>query len=150
MNNTDMNKTMKDVLALSGSNANVRLMNRFPGNRLVGGKYSPGTHTVTLYIEEIRKQCRLLFASEDVFPIYFWIVLAHELGHAEDSELNTLSERYDICGSDVERKRIALKIEENAWDFARTIVPEDYRGILEEIIDQSLRAYREDLEPVGA
>lgn len=150
MNKTDINKIIKDVLSLSGSNARVRLKNRFPGNRLVGGKYSPGTHTVTLYMEEIRKQCILLFSNEAVFPVYFWIVLAHELGHAEDSELNSLSELYDLCGNDSERKRIALKIEENAWDFARTIVPTDYSEMLDEIIDESLRSYREDLEPVGA
>ncbi|MFP3472695.1 hypothetical protein R0J90_21815, partial [Micrococcus sp. SIMBA_144] len=42
-------------------NVPIQLTDYFPGERLIGGKYSLETNMITIYMEEVRKQCILLF-----------------------------------------------------------------------------------------
>ncbi|WLR51290.1 hypothetical protein LC040_19470 [Bacillus tianshenii] len=145
MENKQLEKYVHLILQRSGSTANVILEKHFPGKKLAGGKYNIGTHTITLYIEDIKEQCVRLFSSLDRFPEYFAIVFAHELGHAEDSQLEALADQLDVV-SDLERKKIALQIEENAWNFAQKLLREADEAFMNEIIDHSLRAYREAIQ----
>lgn len=133
----------------SGSSARIELEAHFPGDRFAGGKYHFGTHTITLYIEEIKAQCLQIFSSMDHFEKYLAIVFAHELGHAEDRGLAGLIDEMDASASDYVRKQIALKIEENAWDYARKLLPKDFQPLMETIISHSLKPYHEALN-VGA
>ncbi|USK49892.1 hypothetical protein LIT38_25965 [Bacillus sp. CMF12] len=137
---------VRELLERSGSLAEIKLESHFPGNRIAGGKYSMGTHTVTLYMEEIKNQCHQLFSSADRFLDYFTVVFAHELGHAEDIELEELANHLDSCITEQERCLTSLKIEENAWTFAEKLLPDMDKAFMQKIIYHSLKPYREQLQ----
>jgi hypothetical protein len=131
--------------ARAGSSVNVMLAKDFPGNRIAGGKYNMGTHTITMYIDEIKRQCKILFSTMDHFYEYFTVVFAHELGHAEDAELEGLADKMDAA-DEYQRKRIALQIEENAWCIAKDLIPEVDRNFTNHIIQESLLSYRDQVK----
>jgi hypothetical protein len=134
---------IRELLDRSGSTVKVVLEDLFPGGRLVGGKYNPVNHTITLYRETIRQQCMQLFGTEDHYVIYAAVVFAHELGHSEDRQLSQLSELLDSPLLNMrEKETIALKIEKNAWVFAAKLFPEwKQAAFLQEIVYQSLTPY---------
>lgn len=131
------------LLERSGLPVTLSIERRFPGHRLVGGKYSMNAGTITMYSEVIAAQCLQLFGSLDRAEDYFAVVVAHELGHAADAELERLSAAMDMGGSPADIRRIALRIEENAWAYAVSLLPEIEDAFIQAIIDESLRAYRE-------
>lgn len=137
---------VQELLKKSGSQVNVKLEDHFPGNRLAGGKYSMGSHTITLYIEEIKNQCDLLFSDDEHFLDYFAVVFAHEIGHAEDGELAELAARLDHSRTELERRQVNLKIEENAWMFAEELLSHMDQSFLQKIIYHSLKPYRDQLQ----
>ncbi|MEW8970199.1 MAG: hypothetical protein AB2411_06210 [Mesobacillus sp.] len=146
MKNLQIEKIVDQILVQSGSSVKVELEDFFPGDRFAGGKYNFGSHTITLYIEEIKAQCLQVFSSMDQFEDYLAIVFAHEIGHAEDCELAELIQKMEEAGNDVLRKRIALQIERNAWDYARMLIPQDLHPLMDTIISYSLEPYYEALE----
>ncbi|CAM3907560.1 hypothetical protein [Mesobacillus thioparans] len=146
MKNIQIEKIVERILVQSGSSVQVELEEFFPGDRFAGGKYNFGSHTITLYIEEIKAQCLQVFSSLDHFEEYLAIVFAHEIGHAEDRELAELIQKMEEAGNDVLKKRIALQIERNAWDYARMLIPEKLHSFMDTIIGYSLEPYYEALE----
>jgi hypothetical protein len=134
------------ILIQSGSNVEVKLESHFPGDRFAGGKYNFGTHTITLYIEEIKGQCLHIFSTLEPFEDYLTVVLAHEIGHAEDRQLAELIEQMDGCSNEYSKKGIALRIEENAWDYAREMLPQSLKPFMDTIIHYSLKPYYDALE----
>lgn len=145
MNVNKIEKLVNDLVLRSGTEAAVKLETSFPGDRIVGGKYSLSSHTITMYIEEIEIQCLQLFSTLDPLKDYFKTVFAHEIGHAEDPELETLSVQLDECDNDLDKFRIALQIEENAWEYARKLTPEIDAAFFNAIVAQSTKAYRDKL-----
>lgn len=146
MKNLQIEKIVERILVQSGSGVKVELEDFFPGDRFAGGKYNFGSHTITLYIEEIKAQCLQLFSSLDQYENYLAVVFAHEIGHAEDRELAELIQKMDGTTNDVSKKGIALQIEMNAWDFARTLIPPKLHPFMDTIIHYSLQPYYEALE----
>jgi hypothetical protein len=146
LKNLQIEKIVERILVQSGSNVKVELEDFFPGDRFAGGKYNFGSHTITLYIEEIKAQCLQLFSSLDQYENYLAVVFAHEIGHAEDRELAELIQKMDGTTNDVSKKGIALQIEMNAWDFARTLIPPKLHPFMDTIIHYSLEPYYEALE----
>lgn len=146
MKNLQLEKIVERILVQSGSSVKVELEDFFPGDRFAGGKYNFGSHTITLYIEEIKAQCLQLFSSLDQYENYLAVVFAHEIGHAEDRELAELIQKMDGTTNDVSKKGIALQIEMNAWDFARTLIPSKLHPFMDTIIHYSLQPYYEALE----
>lgn len=134
------------ILIQSGSSVKVELESYFPGDRFAGGKYNFASHTITLYIEEIKDQCMQIFSSLDHFEDYLAVVFAHEIGHAEDAHLAELIEQMDATTNEYTRTGIALKIEENAWDYAKVLIPPTMHPIMDTIIHHSLQPYYEALE----
>ncbi|OAT80640.1 hypothetical protein A6P54_14175 [Bacillus sp. MKU004] len=124
---------------------NVILECTFPGKRLVGGKYSMNTHSITMYTDNVTEQCLRMYGEAECLPEYFKVVLAHEMGHAHDNELEVLAGRLDEADKE-ERSRLMLRIEENAWKFARTILYDVAPAFLEEIERQSLDPYYKAVE----
>ncbi|WP_273850879.1 hypothetical protein [Guptibacillus spartinae] len=108
----------------SNINVSIHITDRFPGERLIGGKYSLETNKITIYLEEIKKQCVLLFGSDDYLFEYFTVIVAHELGHAADKTLAVLAKQRANALSPNKKKQISLKIEDNAWRFAKKLLPE--------------------------
>lgn len=100
-------------------------------------------HSVTIYLEEIDKQALRLFGTPEVAEELLKLITAHELGHAEDAELPMLSSQLDFASSELEQNQIALQIEENAWKFARELVPEVDPVLTDSLIYFSLQPYRE-------
>jgi hypothetical protein len=101
---------------------------------------------VTLYQEEIKQQCLQLFGSLDPLEDYISVVFAHELGHAEDQQLERLSLLLDSSLPAVERKSIELQIEENAWRYAESMLPQLDPAFIQEIVTESLAAYRNEVQ----
>jgi hypothetical protein len=146
LKNLQIENIVKTILVQSGSCVQVELEDFFPGDRFAGGKYNFGTHKITLYIEEIKAQCLQLFSSLDQFENYLAVVFAHEIGHAEDRELAELIKQMEETGNDVLKKKVALQIEMNAWDYARTLIPHELHSFMDRIIGYSLEPYYEALE----
>lgn len=140
---------IRQLLTMSGSSVKVVFENRFPGGRLVGGKYQPAAHTITLYRECIRNQCIQLFGTEDYLADYAAVIFAHELGHAEDPQLEQLAELlYTENLSKGEKRKIALRIEQNAWHFASKLFKEwKQAALFQEIVFQSLTSYYRAMMP---
>jgi hypothetical protein len=140
-----------ELLGRLDSEMNVMLEHTFPGKRLVGGKYSMSTHSITMFTDNVEEQCLRMYQEAGCLPEYFKVVLAHELGHAHDEELEALAGRLDEADKE-ERSRLMLRIEENAWKFARTILYDVAPAFLEEIERQSLAPYYKavEKEPVPA
>lgn len=134
-----------ELLARLDSRMNVILECTFPGKRLVGGKYSMNTHSITMYTDNVTEQCLRMYGEAECLPEYFKVVLAHEMGHAHDNELEVLAGRLDEADKE-ERSRLMLRIEENAWKFARTILYDVAPAFLEEIERQSLAPYYKAVE----
>lgn len=144
MEKHNIESKINQLIFKSGSKAQVVLESSYPGTKIAGGKYNMGTHTITLFLEEIKEQCLQLFASMDDFEEYVAIVFAHELGHAEDQHLADLVTLYEESPTDEKRNEISLQIEENAWDFAKRLLHEEVQSLsLDKIIDASLQSYRE-------
>jgi hypothetical protein len=146
LKNLQIENIVETILVQSGSSVQVELEDFFPGDRFAGGKYNFGTHTITLYIEEIKAQCLQLFSSLDQFEDYLAVVFAHEIGHSEDRELAELIQQMEETGNDVLKKKVALQIEMNAWDYARMLIPEKLHPFMDTIIGYSLEPYYEALE----
>ncbi|MRX73909.1 hypothetical protein GJU40_17375 [Bacillus lacus] len=142
MNDHTLAPLLLSLYTKSGSEAVLQYQSFFPGNRLVGGKYHLGTHTVTLYIEVIKQQCLQLFGTLERLQDYALVVLAHELGHAEDDELPLLADQLEAAATQLERDRTALKIEENAWRFAKELLTDIEPAFFDEVAEQSLFSYR--------
>lgn len=146
MKDFQIKSIVDQILIQSGSSVKVELESYFPGDRFAGGKYNFASHTITLYVEEIKDQCMQIFSSLDYFEDYLAVVFAHEIGHAEDAYLAGLIEQMDASTNEYTRTGIALKIEENAWDYAKMLIPSTMHPIMETIIHHSLQPYYEALE----
>ncbi|WP_338113000.1 hypothetical protein [Paenibacillus artemisiicola] len=136
---------IEGLIAKSGSRAAVAVEDRFPGGRLIGGKYAMRSHAVTLYRGVIAEQCMQLFGSAERLREYAAVILAHELGHAEDGELPALVDALERGTTERERLETALRIEENAWRYAEALLPERDGAFFGAIVAESLRPYREAL-----
>ncbi|MET3207265.1 UNVERIFIED_CONTAM: hypothetical protein ABIC26_000199 [Paenibacillus sp. PvR008] len=62
--------------------------------------------------------------------------------HAADSELLDLSDAMEQESGLETRQRLALQIEENAWNYALKLVPEIEATFISAVIVESLLAYR--------
>ncbi|GIP28816.1 hypothetical protein J23TS9_39460 [Paenibacillus sp. J23TS9] len=146
-----MNQIVDQMLQRSGLDITVRLEHRFEGGRLIGGKYGMISKTVTMYTEVIEEQCLQMFGSLEQVETYFAVVLAHELGHAADTHLPFLCEELEDAAISAERRtRVALQIEENAWNYALALVPEVDAVFFSTVIDESLVAYRMQAQEAAA
>lgn len=104
-----------------------------------------GSHTVYLYKEEIIRQCCRLFGSPYRLREYIAVILAHELGHSQDKELVQLAEALDEPLSEREEAEIRLRIEENAWGYALSLLSDTDPSFLQFIMEESLFSYRNQL-----
>lgn len=141
LNQHHVQSAIENLLHRADSDVHVLTKEHFPGHRSVGGKFGMNSRTITLYIHEIEEQCVELFGSLYHFEEYFQIILAHELGHAHDPMLEILADELERCSDVLQCARISLRIEENAWDYARDLLPEAEPFIFQTILDRSLEAY---------
>ena len=123
-------------------NVPIQLTDYFPGERLVGGKYSLETNMITIYMEEVRKQCILLFGSDDHLNDYFTVIVAHELGHAADKSLAMLAKQRSSTLCLNKKRQLSIIIEDNAWKFAMKLIPE-LTHILITVRNKSMDLYGE-------
>lgn len=133
---------IEELKQRSGSRACIILEPSYLGGRMIGGRYHMASHTVYVYSETISQQCAQLFGTLERLEEYAAVVCAHEIGHAEDRELGSLARLLDTELPPLRRAQIALRIEENAWRYARRLLPDVDPAFMEAIIDESLYAYR--------
>ncbi|MFD1992447.1 hypothetical protein ACFSGI_20950 [Paenibacillus nicotianae] len=145
MNQYHVQLVIEKLLQRAHSNVHVLTKEHFPGDRSVGGKFGMNSRTITLYIQEIQEQCTELFGSLQYIEQYFQIIFAHELGHAHDPMLEMLADELERCSDSLQSARISLRIEENAWEYARDLLPEVEPFIFQTILDRSLEAYYDAL-----
>ncbi|ALP37094.1 hypothetical protein ASL14_13840 [Paenibacillus sp. IHB B 3084] len=131
-----------ELLQRADIGVTVKLEKRFPGGRLIGGKYAMNAHAITMYTDTIETQCIQMFGSVERVEEYFMVVLAHEIGHSADSELLDLSDALEQESGLGARQQLALQIEENAWNYALKLVPEIEETFITAVIEESLVAYR--------
>lgn len=143
-------RLVRRLLQSSGSTARVLLKDSFPGGRMIGGKYNLSTHTITMYTAEIARQCIQLFGTDAQLAEYFEVVLAHELGHAEDSRLPELARSLEGEMTAIDAASTALLIEENAWAYALKLLPEAEPAFVDRIIEHSLAGYIEAIDQASA
>ena len=117
----------------------------FPGTRCVGGKYAPSTHSIFLYEKDIKIQCRYLFGSNECLESYQWIILAHELGHALDEDLLSLSAKFE----QTEDTWLLYQIECNAWEMGEKLIPFIDSELFASIKDESLAHYHKEMEKIS-
>lgn len=115
----------------------LEIKKEFPGARCVGGKYSPATHSITLFKQDIAIQCERLLGSLEQLKEYEWIIFAHELGHALDQELSSLSARLEETKS----VDILAQIELNAWKIAEELIPFINPHLFTRVKEESLRYF---------
>ncbi|WP_347549496.1 hypothetical protein ABFG93_18520 [Pseudalkalibacillus hwajinpoensis] len=134
-------KLIQQLSEVSGLKLPIRLERFFPGGRMIGGKYSIETNTITIYIEVVRKQCVLLFGSDERVLDYFAVIVAHELGHAADPFLHDLAKRRKTASTLIQKKEITLSIEVNAWNYARKLVPH-LSSVMDIVMERSLELHK--------
>ncbi|MDQ0494146.1 hypothetical protein [Paenibacillus brasilensis] len=142
MEKNQAERIVAELLERADIGVTVKLEKRFPGGRLIGGKYALNAHAITMYTDVIETQCLQMFGSVERVEEYFTVVLAHEIGHAADAELVRLSDALEQESEIGTRQQLALQIEENAWNYALRLVPEIEAKFISAVIDESLLAYR--------
>ena len=136
---------VNELLKVSNSLVKVKIEQKCPLNRNIGGKYSLNEHAITLYVAEIKKQCELLFPRKNVFLDYTAVILAHELGHATDQSLSTLIELHEKIEEPLHRRQIDFLIEFQAWKNAKRLVPNIPSSFFNHIKHHSLKYYYGEL-----
>ncbi|MCM3789661.1 hypothetical protein M3221_14775 [Domibacillus indicus] len=134
---------VQHLLDRSGSSVSVEIHDSEGRHTIAGGKYSLAQHKITLYWDGIQEQCRTLYGSLKPFEQHLAAVFAHELGHAEDRELEELADQLDCTDDLLEKKRIALRIETNAWSYASRLLQEDNSEFLHFLMHMSLEPYHD-------
>ncbi len=145
---TEQNKMMiiiDDLLKLSDHFVEVKIEERCPLNRNIGGKYSLHENAITLYVKEIKKQSELLFPGKNVFLDYTAVILAHELGHATDQSLLALIELHEKTEEPLQRRQIDFLIEFQAWKKAKILVPNIPPSFFNYIKHHSLEYYYSEI-----
>ncbi|WP_082220407.1 hypothetical protein [Domibacillus robiginosus] len=134
---------IQSLLDRSGSTVSVEIHDSAGRHTIAGGKYSLAQHKIILYWDGIKEQCRILYGSLKPFEQHLAAVFAHELGHAEDDQLKDLADQLDRTEDSLQKKRIALRIETNAWSYASRLLEEDDREFLQFLMHMSLEPYHE-------
>jgi hypothetical protein len=125
----------------SGSSVSIEIKQKHSVSNLVGGHYNIMNHKITLYIEGIKEQCMVLYGSLDPLEKHLAAVFAHELGHAEDMDIIALADKMDDIEDPVKKNRIALRIETNAWEYAKRLLPDLDEEFLLFVMHVSLEPY---------
>lgn len=86
-----------------------------------------------------------MFGSNECLESYQWIILAHELGHALDEELLSLSAKFDQT-DDI---GLLYRIECNAWEIGEKLIPFINSELFSFIKDQSLAHYHKEMEKIS-
>lgn len=136
---------VNELLILSNSFVKVKIEEKCPLNRNIGGKYNLNEHAITLYLAEIRKQCELLFPGKNVFLDYTAVILAHELGHATDKSLSTMIKWQEKTMEPLQRRQIDFLIEFQAWKNAKKLVPNIPSSFFNYIKRHSLEDYYSEM-----
>ncbi|WP_083711704.1 hypothetical protein [Domibacillus epiphyticus] len=132
---------VQHLLAKSDSSVSVKIERSPNRNTIAGGKYSLSNNCITLYLDGIQKQCEILYGSLKPYEKHLAAVFAHELGHAEDKELTALSEQLEKTVDPLEKKRIALRIETNAWRYANQLLNSENEDFMKLLMHFSLEPY---------
>jgi hypothetical protein len=130
----------------SSSQIDILLKPKDESGRHIGGKFSLDEQAITLYTDELARQCQLFFQDKLDVIQYAKVVLAHELGHSLDKQLKGLSHSLESIEDPFNKTRIALLIELNAWKIAKSLLPDVPYTVFSKIRCVSLEHYYDDMD----
>lgn len=137
----DLPPVINELLVRSGSTVSVDILDSAGQHTIIGGKYNLSQHKITLYWDGIHEQCRLLYGSLKPFDKHLAAVFAHELGHAEDAALPLLAAEKSRTADALQKKRLSLRIETNAWAYAQHLLQDENEEFLQMLMHFSLEPY---------
>lgn len=115
----NIEKIIKDVLDEHRLDINYEFDNQLPAHM----SYNVSTNTIKfnyLQINGYRGKVRIKESDEN----FVKILIYHEIGYYLSFKKNKHDLRTLIYGGDEEKEELMAEIENNAWEYGRTMVPE--------------------------
>ena len=125
----DIEKIIKNTLQELKLNINVELSDKLTAPM----SYNVSTNTIKFnYIQINGYNAKINFKIKETDENFVKIILYRELGYYLEFRKNTRVLKTLIYGEEAEKEQLLAEIEENAWEYGRTLVPE----YLEKAYDQ--------------
>ena len=117
----DIEKIIKNTLQELKLNINVEFSDKLTAPM----SYNVSTNTIKFnYIQINGYNAKINFKIKETDENFLKIILYHELGYYLEYRKNTRVLKTLIYGEEEEKQQLLAEIEENAWDYGRTLVPE--------------------------
>lgn len=118
----DIEQIIKNTLNELKLDINVEISNKLN----VPMSYNVSTNTVKFnYLKVNGYNAQINFKIKESDENCIKIILYHELGYYLDFKKNKRDLRILLYGEDKEKEQLMAEIEKNAWDYGRTLVPEN-------------------------
>ncbi|MED1203958.1 hypothetical protein [Heyndrickxia acidicola] len=117
----DIEEIIKNTLLEHKLNINYELNNKLPSPM----SYNISTNTLKFnYLQINGYIANINFKIKETDKDCVKLILYHELGYYLDFKKNKHDMRTLVYGGDEEKAHLLFLIEENAWEYGRTLVPE--------------------------
>ncbi|WP_223593919.1 hypothetical protein [Neobacillus bataviensis] len=117
----DIEKIIENTL----SEHNLKINYEFNNNLPAPMSYNVSTNTIKFnYIQVNGYLAKINFKIKETDENLIKIILYHEIGYYLDFKKNKHDLRILKYGEDEEIEQLKTKIETNAWEYGRTMVPE--------------------------
>ncbi|WP_078410082.1 hypothetical protein [Priestia abyssalis] len=131
----DIEKIIKNTLQEHNLNINYEFNNHLPAPM----SYNVSTNTIKfnyLQVNGYIGNIRMKETDENVVKI----ILYHEIGYYLDFKKNKHDLRILMYGDEEEKESLKAEIEMNAWEYGRTLVPEQLLDLYDKVreLDQML------------
>ena len=117
----DIETIIKNTLQELKLNINVEFSDKLTAPM----SYNVSTNTIKFdYIQINGYNAKINFKIKETDENFVKIILYHELGYYLEFRKNTRVLKTLIYGEEAEKEQLLAEIEENAWEYGRTLVPE--------------------------
>lgn len=117
----DIEKIIKNTL----QEHNLKIHYEFNNNLKAPMSYNVSTNTIKFnYIQVDGYKAKINFKIKESDENFVKIILYHELGYYMDFKKNKRDLRILLYGEEEEKRLLMSEIEQNAWEYGRTLVPE--------------------------
>src|SRR6478735_12037099 len=119
----DIEKIIKEILIELKLN---QIKVEFNNKLTTPMSYNVSTNTIKFdYIQINGYNAKINFKIKETDENFVKIILYHELGYYLEFRKNTQVLKTLIYGEEEEKQQLLVEIEENAWEYGRTLVPEE-------------------------
>jgi hypothetical protein len=117
----DIEKIIKNILQELKLNIKVEYSDKLTAPMT----YNVSTNTIKFnYIQINGYNAKINFKIKETDENFVKIILYHELGYYLEFRKNTQVLKTLLYGEEKEKEQLLAQIEENAWKYGRTMVPE--------------------------